>query len=151
MKTKQSNKEDGEVLNKATKETRNSRGVIYSLSFSICLLFLLSFSSALICDPTIPGGCPTDKPVSPIIAGANYSINVNNTEHLQGRDTNSLYSYFQGLFDAVYCKLTGCEMTGDIDMGRNNIINISKTTYINSSYGIWSNETDIVIGFIGGL
>lgn len=37
-----------------------------------------------------------------IINGTNYSINVNNTEHLQGRDTSTLYTYFKGFFDSVY-------------------------------------------------
>lgn len=29
-------------------------------------------------------------------------VNVNNTEHLQGRDTSTLYTYFKGFFDSVY-------------------------------------------------
>jgi hypothetical protein len=41
-----------------------------------------------------------------VIDGANYSINVNNTEHLQGRDTNALYNYFKGLYDSVYYSIT---------------------------------------------
>jgi hypothetical protein len=50
-------KEDGEVMNKAL----NRKGVIYSLSFSICLILFLSFSSAIICNPNIPNGCPDEQ------------------------------------------------------------------------------------------
>lgn len=37
-------------------------------------------------------------------------------------------SWNQGLADSLYCKLTGCTMTGDIDMGGNNITNAGTIT-----------------------
>ena len=67
-----------------------------SIFLVLLLVMTLSFSSALICDPTIPNGCPSDKPVSPIIAGANYSINVSYAEDsglLQGHPSSYFYPF----------------------------------------------------------
>ena len=47
-----------------------------------------------------------------------------NSGQLEGRDTATLKTYLQGLYDLVYCKLTGCTMTGPITMGGNDIISI---------------------------
>lgn len=50
----------------------------------------------------------------------NYSIipTVNNSEYFDGFSVTSLYTYYRGLletyFGGVYCKLTGCTMTGDL-------------------------------------
>lgn len=60
-----------------------------------------------------------------VIKGANYSINVNNTEYLDGYSVSTLYTYYRGLlqtyFNGVYCQLTGCTMAGDINMNGNDI------------------------------
>lgn len=95
------------------------------IMISICLL--LSFTSAS------SFGYNYLEPGQQVISGANYSINVNNTEHLQGRDTNQLYLYFKSLFDTVYCKLTGCTMTGDITFSNSKIINVNSVGY-NTTY-----------------
>jgi len=65
----------------------------------------------------------------------NYTeVNVNNSEYLQGYTPTTLKDWIQGLFDSVYCKLTGCTMTGNIDMGDNSIINVSDI-FINDMKG----------------
>jgi hypothetical protein len=67
-----------------------------------------------------------------VIEGANYSINVNNTDNFGGYSVTGLYNYYKGLldtaYDLVYCKLTGCTMSGDIDMGGNDIVNAGNVT-----------------------
>ena len=84
------------------------------LLFSILILFSLTFISAFGFGEVENGGEFGFPAEDYVIEGANYSINVNDTEHLEGRDTATLYTYFKGLFDAVYCKLTGCTMVGNI-------------------------------------
>lgn len=50
----------------------------------------------------------------------NYStINVNNSQYLQGYTPTTLKDWMQGLFDSVYCKLTGCVMTGNLTTSGN--------------------------------
>jgi len=51
-----------------------------------------------------------------IPVGINYSqiSTVNNTEYFQGYTPTTLKDWMQGLFNSVYCKLTGCTMTGDL-------------------------------------
>jgi len=45
----------------------------------------------------------------------NYSeINVNNSQYFQDYTPTTLKDWIQGLFDSIYCKLTGCEMKGNI-------------------------------------
>lgn len=74
------------------------------------------FISLMFIYPTV-SAFSVDIPQDVIRIGANYSINTNysdNSGALEGRNTNALYTYFKGLFDAVYCKLTGCTIDGDI-------------------------------------
>lgn len=67
-------------------------------------------------NPTLPKlTAPESKDY--VIAGANYSINVNDTEHLQGRDTTTLYNYFKDLFENVFLNLSGTNANQDIDIG----------------------------------
>lgn len=40
------------------------------------------------------------------IAGSNVSINVNNSDHLEGRNTEELFNYFEGLYDAIYVRIS---------------------------------------------
>jgi len=49
-----------------------------------------------------------------VIEGFNYTINVNNSNYLQGYTPTTLKNWIQGLFDSVYCKLTGCTINGNI-------------------------------------
>ena len=45
---------------------------------------------------------------------SDWANNAYNSNQLEGRDTATLLTYFQGLYDSVYCKLTGCTMTGNL-------------------------------------
>lgn len=66
------------------------------LLFLLLGIFLISFSSAIICNPNIASGCPDEPLVSPVITGANYSINTNysdNAGHLQGYPASYFYPY----------------------------------------------------------
>jgi len=75
----------------------------------ILVIFLISLTSAS------PFGYDyLEHATEGVISGANYSINVNNSNYLQGYTPTTLKDWIQGLFDSVYCKLTGCEMTGNI-------------------------------------
>jgi len=49
-----------------------------------------------------------------LISGGNYSIDVNNSAHLDGYTVTTLRDFFETFFDDIYCKLTGCEMSGDL-------------------------------------
>ena len=55
-----------------------------------------------------------------ITPGANYSINVNNTQYLRGYSPLTLRDWMQTTYDTIYCELTGCTMSGDINMDGNN-------------------------------
>ena len=63
----------------------------------------------------------------------NYSTiaTVNDTTHFGGYTVATLTTYLQGLYDLVYCELTGCTMAGDIDMGTNDINNINNVNILN--------------------
>ena len=78
----------------------------------LILIFMIGFVSA-----GIGGTIGLDLNVNPldINLGGNYSINVNNTDHLQGYTVGTLWTYFTGLGNNLYCELTGCTMTGNID------------------------------------
>jgi hypothetical protein len=82
--------------------------------FFILSVFLISFASA------IPFGYDyLEHPQAGVITGSNYSINVNNSQYLQGYTPTTLKNWIQGLFDSIYCKLTGCTMTGNLDTSGN--------------------------------
>ncbi len=93
----------------------------------------------------------------------NFSINTNYSNYagdshlFDGYSVSGFVSYIQNLFDSVYCKLTGCTMAGDINMGGNNVTNIgniyTKTeinTLVNTTTiqtgSFFSNSTCVVIG-----
>lgn len=76
----------------------------------------------------------------------NYTeVNVNNSNFWEGYSVATLYTYYKGLFDSVYCKLTGCTMQGDIDMDGNTIDNaIFEGTYnwtSGDNYNIFDGST----------
>ena len=87
------------------------------MKYLLILIMLVGFATAGI-EGTIGLDLGAKSPT--IVEGANYSINVNNTNHFEGYTVSSLYNYFKGLletyFDGIYCKLTGCTMTGNINM-----------------------------------
>ena len=121
-------------------------------------IFLILFSLLLI-SPLIlatVGYSETDYGVhfeSPK-APTNYSsVNVNNSAtsdyatnagQLETRDTATLYTYFKGLYDLIYCKLTGCTMAGDIDMGENDLDNVGDIE--GGGTGSWFNESLLISG-----
>ena len=105
----------------------------------ISVLLLLFFSIPIIsAEATVlydSPDLPKTEYTSPSITYVNYSaVNVNDSHYLEGRDTATLYTYFEGLFDSVYCKLTGCNMIGDIDMGANDILDIDKTYFSGTDF-----------------
>lgn len=61
--------------------------------------------------------------------GANYTINVNNSEYLQGYTPTTLKTWIKSYFDGIYCLLTGCEMIGDIDMTDHSITRINSLEF----------------------
>lgn len=69
----------------------------------------------------------------------------------------SLAGYFNseanltGLLDDNYVNVGGDTMTGNLNMSNNNLTNVKEVSVINSSYGMWSNSTDVVFGYIEGL
>jgi hypothetical protein len=72
-----------------------------------------------------------------IARAVNYSeVNVNNSQFLRGYTPTTLRDWF----DTLYCKLTGCEMSGDINMNNNDILDVNSIT----SESLFSN-------FIGSL
>lgn len=86
----------------------------------------------------------------------NYStINVNNSQYLQGYTPTTLKNWMQGFFDSVYCKLTGCTMQSDIDMDSNDILNVNNITSINfiGGDGYFDNiyNRDEVDELVGGI
>jgi len=56
----------------------------------------------------------------------NYSLipTVNNSDYFDSYSIASLWTYYTGLGNALWCQLTGCTMAGDINMGGNDINNI---------------------------
>jgi len=51
----------------------------------------------------------------------NYSLipSINNSQFFNGYSVASLWTYYSGLGDALWCELTGCTMTGDIEFSDN--------------------------------
>jgi len=97
------------------------------ISFSFLLVSAVDVSDDSNLDDV--KGVNIQIPKAPI----NYSLvpTVNNTEHFGGYTVATLTTYLQGLYDLVYCQLTGCTMAGDIDMDDNNIINVGEITASN--------------------
>jgi hypothetical protein len=137
------------TLKKEREDRQHKSYLISSVIFLILFLSFASFSSA----NTFGYNYLDNK--NYILEGVNYSINVNNTEYFHGYTPSTLYTYYRGLlqtyFNGVYCQLAGCTMEGNINMDNYNITNIKSSKYTNSSYGIYSNSTDIVFGYIEGL
>lgn len=100
------------------------------LVFFLAIL-LISFTSSQVSydDCSIYGNC---KPVASIVTGANYSINVNNTDYFQGYTPTTLKDWIQGLFNSIfllksewnstntsYVPYTGA--TSNVDLGTNQL------------------------------
>lgn len=80
-------------------------------------------------------------------ASVNYSsVEVNNSQFLQGYTPTTLQSLFQTAFNSIYCTLTGCTMAGNINMGSNNIFNAGDIN-ATSFYGDGSGLTGVATGY----
>jgi len=86
---------------------------------------------------------------------------INSSDYWDGLDTpadilgslinNDLSWITQTVGNSLWCRLTGDTMTGNLNMSNNNLTNVKEVSVINSSYGMWSNSTDVVFGYIEGL
>ena len=68
------------------------------------------------------------------ITSNNLTINGINTTQM--RNVNGILTVLRDWWDGLYCKLTGCTMTGDLNMNGNNITNVGNITsnyYCNST------------------
>lgn len=77
-----------------------------------CFMSLpLVFAQNTYSDCTKYGNC------KPTVSGTNFNnatAYVNDTSHFGGYTPATFVTYIQSLFDSVYCKLTGCSMTGNL-------------------------------------
>ena len=105
--------------------------------YIIFLMLLIVSSFSLVQAETFGYGRTETIPI-------NYSLipTVNNSQYFDGYSISTLYTYYKSLFDDVYCKLTGCTMSGDIDMGGNDITNAGDITADNF-IGDGSQLTDV--------
>ena len=85
--------------------------------FMILIITLINLFP-LISAETFGYGRTEDVPI-------NYSTipTVNNSEYFDGYSVASLWTYYSGLGNSIWCKLTGCTMSGDIDMDGNKVLN----------------------------
>ena len=105
--------------------------------YIIFLMLLIVSSFSLVQAETFGYGRTETIPI-------NYSLipTVNNSQYFDGYSISTLYTYYKSLFDDVYCELTGCTMTGDIDMDGNDITNAGDITADNF-IGDGSQLTDV--------
>jgi len=105
--------------------------------YIIFLMLLIVSSFSLVQAETFGYGRTETIPI-------NYSLIpiVNNSQYFDGYSISTLYTYYKSLFDDVYCKLNGCTMTGDINMGTNDITNAGDITADNF-IGDGSQLTDV--------
>ena len=125
----------------------------------ILIFFLAILLIGFISAESMGYGKPTDS----INYGANYSINVNNTNYLQGYTPTTLKDWIQGLFELVFVKFDNIVDTvgnwsadkGDyipytganqnVDLGNNNLT-LNKTLNISGGV-IYDNGTDYIWDF----
>jgi len=105
--------------------------------YIIFLMLLIVSSFSLVQAETFGYGRTETIPI-------NYSLipTVNNSQYFDGYSISTLYTYYKSLLDDVYCELTGCTMTGDIDMDGNDITNAGDITADNF-IGDGSQLTDV--------
>lgn len=97
---------------------------IYSLLF---LLILIGSVSAVTLGENKIIGVDLEIPTLP--GFDNNTGQVNDTTYWQGYTPATFVTYIQGLFDSVYCKLTGCTIAGSLIVNEN----ITADTY----FGDW--------------
>jgi len=115
--------------NKFSEENGESKAmshrlVIYSL-IAVSIFFLQSASALQVYQDEIPT--------------AESNLSVNNSQYLQGYTPVTLRSWMQVTYNTLYCELVGCTMTGDINLGYNDITNVNN---INATSG---NFTDLYV------
>lgn len=129
--------------------------VLLLFLFSIFLVSTINLIDAGVyssCE--IYGNCKTNPSTVP--SSVNYSvINTNNSQYLQGYTPATLYTYFESLFDNIYCKLTGCTMNSS-NSGINQVnhiqFNITPSAITNAEGLLKWNPTDgtLDLGMQGG-
>jgi len=86
---------------------------------------------------------PSDILISDLNSTGEADLNVNNSKYWIGissinttvlSNTSGMLGIVQSWWNGVYCQLTGCTMSGDIDMGNNDILNWINSSALN--YGI---------------
>jgi len=129
-----------------------NKGVIFS-ALALFLFFFFLFNLTSVSSSSFGYNYLEVKTPSTMIC-ENCTVNVNNTENLQGRDTSQLYFYFRDLmesyFNGLYCRVVGCTMQGNINMNNNDITNVNDiyATTLNVSGGkIYYNGTDNIWDF----
>ena len=94
------------------------------ISFLLVTIFLIGMCTAEVGDPPEFGYNNLDGPILVPQVNESNLPTVNNSEYFDGYSVSSLWTYYSGLGDSLWCQLTGCTMVGDIDMGGNNISNV---------------------------
>ena len=125
------------------------------LNKKITLLFAMIFLFAIL--PNISAFSESkfdfDYPQTNTVGNTNYS---ENSGMLEERNTATLYDYFKSLFDNIYCKLTGCTMSGNIVSSANITANTffgdgSQLTGISSGSPTFLNSTHMSINLTSGV
>jgi hypothetical protein len=94
----------------------------HPIKILLVFLFLFSFTSIVSSEDFGYNYLEGDLNIAQAV---NYSQqNVNNSEYFDGYTPTTLRAWFETYFNGIYCKLTGCTMAGDINMGENGIFNI---------------------------
>jgi hypothetical protein len=117
----------------------------------LSMIFILQLVSAedIYSDCSVYGNCKEAQGTG-IASNVNYSmVNVNNSNYLEGYNVSSLWGYYSGLGNTLWCKLTGCTMDGDIDMHNNSIYNVAniynKTEVDNITSGLGEDNNNVAI------
>ena len=115
--------------------------IILLILFSFTFATASSFGYGIAEDDTETFGYDNNPTASTF---DNSTAFVNNSQYLRGYSPTGLRDLFQTTYDTIYCKLTGCTMTGDIDMGGNDITNvgtITATNFIGIVEGLWESPS----------
>jgi len=115
-----------------------------------------------------PVACPAGSFISQLgnsvicTSGENLSVNVssysnstiwwnnlNSTNTNQFQNVGGALTLISGWFDSYWCSLTGCSMTGNIAMGKNNVSDIKYSHYANiTSSSAWRSYVNDSNSFI---
>ena len=99
---------------------------------TIILIFgLISFVSAF--DLSTTNSIVGVNIVPTVSTFDNATGSVNNSLYFDGYSVDSLWTHYVGLGNALWCKLTGCTMAGDINMADNDILDGGSGSYFNQT------------------